>query len=94
MYSSRWVFVRNTVISNTFYRLAGFIYVDDTDLIILKSGREETIEIVNRAQKLLDTWQSALQLMGGELKLSKFFLTIQDYEWVKGKCMLRKETLF
>ena len=61
------------MISNTFYKLAGFIYIDNTDFIALNLGREETIEIVNRVQKLLDAWQSALQFTGEELKLSKYF---------------------
>ena len=60
--------------------LAALIFVDDTDLYIFNSGSETTEEIVLKAQRLLDAWHHILQFTGGDLKLSKCYWTIQNYQ--------------
>ena len=49
LYSSRWVSVRMSAISKVAYQLAGFLYIDDTDLVALNSGNESEAEVVARA---------------------------------------------
>ena len=42
------------MISKSVYKLAGFLYVDDTNLVVLNSGEESAEAIVARAQLLVD----------------------------------------
>ena len=56
-----------------YYKLAGFLCVDDTDLVAMNNGNETVKEVVKRVQKLLDCWQWALNFTGGELKSEKYF---------------------
>ena len=94
LYTSKWVSVRQSVISKSVSKLAGFLYVDDTDLVALNSGEKSAEAIVVRAQLLVDQWQYVLQLTGRELKHSKYFWTLQNYSWRTEKCMLDTTTSF
>ena len=94
MYDSKWVSIWRTSISNSTYALLGFLYVDNIDIVALNQGRELEEEVVARAQLLLDHWQFALQLTGGELKFSKCFWTLQSYTWKNGQCEISKNTSF
>ena len=40
--------------------MVGFLYVDNTDIVVLNNGSELKEEVVARAQLLLDKWQYAL----------------------------------
>ena len=46
--------VRKTVISKAIYRVTGFLYIDDMDLVMLNSGSKSIDTIVARAQLLVD----------------------------------------
>ena len=46
--------MRTSSISKVAYQLAGFLYVDNTDLVALNSGNESEVEVVARAQSLLN----------------------------------------
>ena len=94
LYSSQWVSVKTLVISKVAYQLAGFLYVDDTNIIALNSGLELAEEVMTRAQLLLDRWQYTLQVTGGELKFSKCYWTLQSYSWKNGRYTLNSESLF
>ena len=48
--------MRITPISQVYYKLARFLYVDDTDIVAMNNGIEMAKEVVERAQKLLDRW--------------------------------------
>ena len=65
--------MRTTPISQVGYKLARFLYIDDTDIAVMNNGIETAKEVVKRAQKLLDSWQLALNFMGGELKSEKYY---------------------
>ena len=54
LYSSKWVSVRLTTISKIAYSLAGFLYVDDMDLVTMNSSNESADEIVARVQLLVN----------------------------------------
>ena len=66
--------------------LAALMFADDTDLYVFNSGIDTTKEIVVKAQKLLDVWYNILTITGGNLKLSKCYWTLQDYQWHQGEC--------
>ena len=46
--------MRETVISKAVYRVVGFLYLDDTDLVMLNSDSESADAILARAQLLVD----------------------------------------
>ena len=64
--------------------LAALIFVNDTNLYVFNSGSETTEEIVLKAQRLLDAWHHILQFTVGDLKLSKCYWSLQDYQWKQG----------
>ena len=67
-------------IANVILSLAALIFVDDTDLHVFNSGSDTTEEVVMKAQRLLDAWHDILKFTGGDLKLSKCYWTLQDYQ--------------
>ena len=73
-------------ISRVVLPLATLIFVDDTDLHVFNSGSDSAEEVVIKAQRLLDAWHEVLKFTGGDLKLSKSYWTLQDYQWKQGKC--------
>ena len=58
------------------FQLAGFIYVDDTDITILNKGQKIAEEVMARAQLMINTWHRELSYTRGDLKESKCFWTI------------------
>ena len=58
----------------------GQIFIDDSEFSITNKGRESEIQIVNRAQEVLDTWHKRLQFAGGELKFQKCYWTMMRYK--------------
>ena len=67
--------------------MAGFAYVDDTDLIQTKRLASDSIEdIVDELQGSLDVWQGTLRATGGALDCddpNKSYWYSIDYEWNK-----------
>ena len=53
--------------------LASLMHVDDTDLYVFNDGSMSSLEVVIKAQRLLNAWHEALKFTGGELKLSKCY---------------------
>ena len=49
LYLSKWVLDWSTAISKAICSLAGFLCVDDTNLIVINNGKESIEEIVARA---------------------------------------------
>ena len=69
-----------TLVSRIILLLATLMFVDDTDLHAFNSGTETDKELVTKAQKLLDALHNILAITGGNLKLSKYYWTLQDYQ--------------
>ena len=67
-------------ITNMILPLAALIFADDADLYIFNSGAETTEELVVKARRLLDASHNILTFTGGNLKLSKCYWTLQDYQ--------------
>ena len=55
LYSLKFATVSKTTITKVVFQLAGFIYVDDTDIMILNEGQETAEEVMARVQLMLDT---------------------------------------
>ena len=68
--------------------------MDDTDLVTFDNEKELAMEVVTRAQLVLDTQHQALTFTGGNLKLNKCFWTIQDFMQKNRKYNLQEETPF
>ena len=49
LYTSIWILVRQTIISQAAYSLVGFLYVDDIDLIAMNKGDKPEDAIVAKA---------------------------------------------
>jgi hypothetical protein len=65
---------------------AGFLFVDDTDLIALASTKMESVhQVVARIQAAVRAWHSDLWASGGVLKPEKCSWCIADYKWKDGQ---------
>jgi len=74
-----------TAISRHQMQLAGFLYVDDTDLIYMPSDAISTSqEVVHRLQQHLSAWQQGLRASGGALAPAKCSWSMLDYHWHRG----------
>ena len=78
-------------ITATALRIAGFGFVDDTDLIQgAKSG--ETLDgLLRRTQELITLWEELLRVTGGALDVKdKSDWTLITFTWKNGKSELKK----
>lgn len=67
-------------ISNISQLLAALAHAGGTDLHVLNNGSSDVYAVVLKAEQLLDTWRAALRFTGGDLKLSKYYWALQDYQ--------------
>ena len=54
LYSLKWIYINQTLLSKLAHRIAVFLHMDDTDLVAINKGEEIEAEVVARAQLLLD----------------------------------------
>jgi Reverse transcriptase (RNA-dependent DNA polymerase). len=71
-----------SVIQKIQLKLAGFAYVDDTDLIQIGN---KMVVAVRRMQRLLNFWTSLIEVTGGLLAPEKCWTYMVDYIFRKGK---------
>ena len=71
-----------TSISKDVFKLVGFSYVDDCDLI--QSGLEP-VDVLTSMQSLLTNWGSLVEVTGGALSSDKSWWYLVEYVWKKGK---------
>ena len=62
-----------TSISGIVFLIAALLHVDNADLYALNSRSHSTEEITNKVQNLLGTWDYALKILKGSLKLPKCY---------------------
>ena len=77
-------------LTETLLFIAGFGFVDDTDLV-QGAKRGESIEnLVKRTQELLTLWEELLRVTGGALDVKdKSDWTLIAFEWKQGKSKLK-----
>jgi hypothetical protein len=64
------------------HKVAGILYVDDTDITHLDLSRVETLEEAHASlQASLDSWSQLLIATGGALKPEKCFFYLMSYKW-------------
>ena len=64
---------------------AGFLFVNDTDLISLSTSKEDTAEqVVTRLQEAVCVWHGGLRATGGSLKPEKCSWSLVDFTWTQG----------
>jgi hypothetical protein len=64
------------------HKVAGILYVDDTDIIHLNLNGYEGVEETHAAlQSSLDSWSQLLIATGGALKPEKCFYYLLSYKW-------------
>jgi hypothetical protein len=74
-----------TVCSSLSVVLAGYAFVDDTDIIHAAPGVHiKGKEIVPQMQKVLDTWEGLLRATGGALRDDKSYWYLLDYNFRGG----------
>jgi hypothetical protein len=65
---------------------AGFLFVDDTDLIALSTTKNESAnQVLERIQAAVCTWHGGLWASGGALKPEKCSWCLADYSWKEGQ---------
>jgi len=64
------------------FKLVGFSYVDDCDLI--QAGKTP-LEALASMQQLINNWSSIVDVTGGSLCNSKSWWYLIDYVWHRGK---------
>ena len=70
-----------TTISKETFKLVGFAYVDDSDL--MQTG-SDPIVVLNSMQKLINMWGSLIDVTGGALSVEKSWWYMVDYVWKRG----------
>jgi exonuclease III len=76
---------RNKFVSSirkTSIELAGFAYVDDTDLV---QTHDEIPDVVKNMQRTLNTWTEAIGVTGGILSPQKCWWYLVSFKYIKGK---------
>ena len=65
--------------------LIGFLFVDDTDLVIMGNSDDSVMDVILKMQKAIDFWNGILRVSGGALKPEKCYWYLAQFEWKKGK---------
>ena len=93
MRDSGWGFTWTTALSMTAVFLVGFAFVDDTDLIHVAINAFTTAEdILDDAQRMLNTWEGLLEATGGALRPEKCFWYMIDFYYTQGKWKYKKQS--
>ena len=71
--------------------LVGFLFVDDTDLVIFGNKKDSATAVHDRLQKAIDCWNGVLRVSGGALKPEKCYWYFAQFSWTKGKWSLKEE---
>ena len=60
--------------------LVALLHIDDTNLGMFNSGCDSTKELVQKVQTLLNIWYKVLKVTGSDLKLSKYYWKLHNYQ--------------
>jgi hypothetical protein len=71
-------------ISKTSVHFAGYLSVDDTDLLQVISALQKYEFAITSIQKAVDTWEAGLKVTGGALVPEKNFWYLIDFVWKEG----------
>ena len=71
-----------TTISKEVFKLVGFAYVDDSDLLTIGS---DPVEVLTSMQQLINSWGELMDVTGGSLSVEKSWWYMLEYIWRRGK---------
>ena len=71
-----------TTLSRQIFKLVGFAYVDDCDLVQIG---EDPLEVLQSMQNLINSWGSLMEVTGGALSVDKSWWYLVDFVWKRGK---------
>ena len=71
-------------ISKVIFKIVGFAYVADCDLI--QSG-SDPLTVLASIQDLINSWNSLMEVTGGALCPEKSWWYLVDYAWHRRKCI-------
>ena len=60
-------------------RLLGFLFVDDTDLVILGNKGEQVRHVIGRLQRAIQFWNGILRVSGGALAPAKCYWSLAHF---------------
>ena len=63
----------NSPLSGIVLSLVGFLFVDDTDLVVMGNNYDADIIVYNRLQHAIDFWNGILRVSGSALKPEKCY---------------------
>ena len=72
--------------------LVGFLFVDDTDLVVMGEIDEEKTEVYSRLQQSINFWNKILRVSVGALKPEKCYWHFVKFLWSNDKWKLSDET--
>jgi hypothetical protein len=74
-----------TALSSCAIVLAGFAFVDDTDLLhVAPHSSSLTEDLIPQMQEVVDTWEGLLRATGGALRDDKSYWYLLNYKFQKG----------
>ena len=71
--------------------LVGFLFVDDTDLIVIGNCSDSEEMVQNRLQSAINFWNGFLRVSGGALKPEKCYWYFTRFRWNQGQWSLAME---
>ena len=77
-------------ISRVFLHMAGYSFVDDTDLVETSKPNETWEDLFQRTQHGLELWECLLRTTGGAIEPTKSHWVRISHQWKNGKASLEK----
>ena len=68
--------------------LIGFIFVDDTDLIVMGQPHDDAQVVITKMQQAIKFWNGILRVSGGALKPEKCYWYLAHFCWNNGQSTL------
>ena len=76
--------------SGLLFILAAVIYVDDTDLFLTATRRDQSLEdFFHQVQQSVTDWSHIVEVTGGYVKAAKCFWYMMAWRWDRGEPVLR-----
>ena len=82
----------STPISGAETNIAGVLFVDDTDLMVLASPTDTTQTVISKLQAMVNAWQDGLRATGGALKPKKCAWAIKTFLPRQGRLYLSPDS--
>ena len=81
MHDANLVTTLVTAISGLFLSFLGFLFVDDTDIIVLGQDDDTAVSVRAKLQRMVTHWNGILKVTGGALKQEKCYWYLADFVW-------------